>query len=229
MRTIVEVRRSHDRPALLLMPRRRGLPLLMGVQHPVMLRAAPPDRARMRTSLRVARRARARRRAAGAGPARLQFVSRALGRRHRCAAACCRPEHLEDMKQTLAASGFTGSNAVGLFVGAKIAAAGRLAAVGLHDRSPASCSMTFLRNAIVVRRGHCRAAAAGHVRAASCASAICRQLERGLPDALDLMVICAEAGLSLEPTIDRVGRRDPARRIAPIGIGTAADRAAKCR
>ncbi len=31
-------------------------------------------------------------------------------------------------------------------------------------------------------------------------------LERGLPDALDLMVVCAEAGLSLDATLDRVGR-----------------------
>jgi tight adherence protein C len=31
-------------------------------------------------------------------------------------------------------------------------------------------------------------------------------VERGLPDALDMMVICTEAGLGLEPAIDRVGR-----------------------
>jgi tight adherence protein C len=30
-------------------------------------------------------------------------------------------------------------------------------------------------------------------------------LDRGLPDALDMMVMCAESGLSLEPTIARVG------------------------
>jgi tight adherence protein C len=31
-------------------------------------------------------------------------------------------------------------------------------------------------------------------------------VERGLPDALDMLVICTEAGLGLEPAIDRVGR-----------------------
>ena len=33
-----------------------------------------------------------------------------------------------------------------------------------------------------------------------------KAVERGLPDALDMMVICSEAGLGLEPSIERVGR-----------------------
>ena len=42
-----------------------------------------------------------------------------------------------------------------------------------------------------------------------------RELERGLPDALDLMVICSEAGLALEGAVERVAARDPARPTAP--------------
>ena len=33
-----------------------------------------------------------------------------------------------------------------------------------------------------------------------------KALDQGLPDALDLMVICSQAGLGLEPAIERVGR-----------------------
>ena len=33
-----------------------------------------------------------------------------------------------------------------------------------------------------------------------------RRIEQGLPDALDLLVVCAEAGLSLDQAIEQVGR-----------------------
>ena len=44
-------------------------------------------------------------------------------------------------------------------------------------------------------------------------------IDRGLPDALDMMVMCAESGLSLEPTIARVGQEHQTAGALPTRIG----------
>ena len=51
------------------------------------------------------------------------------------------------------------------------------------------------------------------------------RLESGMPDALDLLVICAEAGLSLDHAIEQVGRalRSSSREVAEEFAATAAE------
>jgi tight adherence protein C len=111
---------------------------------------------------------------------------------------------LAEFQQTLINAGFRGGQGLGLFVGSKLLlllalpAAAQLLAHS-RDMAPMWHWMTvggaaviglLLPDFIVKRK-----------RAAQLAA-----LERGMPDALDLLVICSEAGLSLEPAIERVAR-----------------------
>jgi tight adherence protein C len=108
---------------------------------------------------------------------------------------------LAELELTLVTSGFRAENAIGLFVGSKI-----LLLVGLTG-----AAFLFLHgNPDVLMRnaGMGAAAVAGllipdkivrNIRAS-----YRTKIERGLPDALDMMVICAQAGLGLEPAIARV-------------------------
>jgi tight adherence protein C len=111
---------------------------------------------------------------------------------------------LEDLQARLGAAGFRGRNSLAAFIGAKL-----LALVGLPLLAwilsaragwPPSVRIPAIAGAglaglllpdYVVRALHKR-----HLKA----------VEIGLPDALDMLVICSEAGLGLEPAIERVGR-----------------------
>jgi tight adherence protein C len=111
---------------------------------------------------------------------------------------------LAELERTLHAAGYRGRNVLGLFIGAKLLLLIGFPVVAwlLVRRTgwPPFVAMTavfaggvagLLLPDQVIRLLHNRHLAA---------------VERGLPDALDMLVICSEAGLGLEPAIERVGR-----------------------
>ena len=109
---------------------------------------------------------------------------------------------VHELEAALAIAGFRGQSGLGLFVGSKLLLfAGLpvmmwfgLAAFGVlgipHLGLTVAAAVAGLLGPDYVVK--------------SLRAAYLKQLDRGLPDALDMMVICSEAGLSLEPTIARV-------------------------
>jgi tight adherence protein C len=109
-------------------------------------------------------------------------------------------ETLAELQRTVVAAGFRGTRPVAVFIGAKVMLMVALPVLML----PLSNGFGPMgRNLLVAG-----AAVAGLVlpdmilRRMKAAHA--RQVERGLADALDLMVICAESGLPLEAAVERV-------------------------
>lgn len=109
-----------------------------------------------------------------------------------------------ELESTLAAGGLRGGRALPVFVGAKaiLLALGPLGGLVLVREAgwtgtlawavPAACAILgLLAPDLVLRTARRRYLAA---------------VERAIPDALDLLVICSEAGLSLEQGIERVAR-----------------------
>jgi tight adherence protein C len=107
-----------------------------------------------------------------------------------------------ELEHTLAQAGWRGSQGLGLFVGCKLLGMVLLPAVAYLACSNISIqpltfyviiAMAFLVGLLgpdfVLRQMRQR-----HLK----------KVERGLPDALDMMVICAQAGLALEAAIERV-------------------------
>ncbi len=109
---------------------------------------------------------------------------------------------LAELQQTLIVAGFRDRNGLGLFVGSKLVLLAVLPMLGwfalghfgvsplVHNCGTLACAVIGLLGPdFVIKR----------IRAAYLAC-----LDKGLPDALDMMVICSEAGLGLEPSITRV-------------------------
>ena len=109
---------------------------------------------------------------------------------------------MAELTLTLSASGLRGPGALGVFVGAKLLLLILMpllafAVLQRFELSPLVRNVSIAGAALVgllgpdwwVRRRHKQ-----HLDA----------IQAGLPDALDLMVICAEAGLGFEPALNRV-------------------------
>ena len=107
-----------------------------------------------------------------------------------------------DLQQTLAAAGFHGNNGLGLFVGSKILLLTLLPVVAWFGLGRLGFSFT------VHNAGTAVAAMVGLLGpdyvVKSRRNAFLKRLDGGLADALDMLVICSEAGLGLEPAIARL-------------------------
>ncbi len=108
------------------------------------------------------------------------------------------------IQRRLIRAGFRGPNAIKMFYGAKVAlaAAGVLIAIVLSVRSPVTADRKFLTVAA--------SAAAGFLAPNELVRAAARRrqkrLRKGLPNALDLLVVCVESGLGLDQAIMQVSK-----------------------
>jgi tight adherence protein C len=134
------------------------------------------------------------------GPSLVQMVAtigRSLARSGLLPAAT-----IAELQQTLTTAGFRQSNALSLFVGAKVLLPVLL--VALAFVAVQQLGITSLPR-IMILAGFAVAGLLGpDFLLRRWRAAHLKALERGLPDALDMLVICAEAGLALEAGIDRV-------------------------
>lgn len=107
-----------------------------------------------------------------------------------------------ELQQTLSAAGFRGQNAMALFVGSKIMAFfGLPAAAWLLGQNMGLQGLSSL--ILVVISGIMGMIGPDMVIQRMRQNTL-KRIDDGLSDALDLMVICAQAGLSLEPAMARV-------------------------
>ena len=111
---------------------------------------------------------------------------------------------LQQLEQTLHSAGLRGAGGLGVFIGAKFFLMASLPLamwLGLHSAS----LQPFARNGAVVASAIIGLLLPDYVVRRRRANFI-RRLQAGLADALDMLVICTEAGLGLEPAFTRVAR-----------------------
>ena len=111
---------------------------------------------------------------------------------------------LSELDKTLQSSGFRGTNTLGLFVGSKVALLAFLPLITffLLQHVSASVRMHYLALGLSAVGGLLLPDTWVKRRR----SGYLKRLGQGLPDALDMLVICTEAGLGLEAAIERVGQ-----------------------
>ena len=109
---------------------------------------------------------------------------------------------LEQMSRTLSIAGLPSANAIAIFIGAKVLGCGgllllfSLLVTGFSIHAPwhtvlpvAGALAGLLAPDYILRQSRAR---------------YLTRLQAGIPDTLDMLLICTEAGLGLEPAIDRV-------------------------
>lgn len=107
-----------------------------------------------------------------------------------------------ELEQTLGSCGFRGPNALAMFLGTKLVLVLLLPPVFWVVANLLGLAGTTRLMALAL--GFIAGLLVPDMMVRRIRSAYLAKLEEGLPDALDLMVICAQAGLSLEPAIARV-------------------------
>jgi tight adherence protein C len=107
-----------------------------------------------------------------------------------------------ELQHTLSGSGFRGSSALALFLGAKLVLLLTLPVVAWFVGD--WLELAYSTHLIVTGIGFVAGLLAPDTIVRRTRAGYLRRLEDGLPDALDLLVICAQAGLSLEPAMSRV-------------------------
>jgi tight adherence protein C len=112
------------------------------------------------------------------------------------------PRTISELRETLVSAGFRAEAALGLFIGMKIVliVAVPLVAWAMVLRLQIS---PIMRD-IVIGGGVVLGLLLPDITVRRVRSSYLKRVERGIPDALDMLVICAEAGLALEPAIVRV-------------------------
>ena len=108
------------------------------------------------------------------------------------------------LKQNLYAAGFFGEAALERFIGIKIALAGILILLALVGPGLAGWEPDITISATLVLGAAVVGLRGPDMVLSSRASTRRDMVDRGLPDALDLLVVCAEAGIGLELALERV-------------------------
>lgn len=111
---------------------------------------------------------------------------------------------LAEMQATLEAIGFKGGRGLGLFIGSKILLLLTAPIVAYFIAS--HMHLTRFWTIAAVAGGTVFAIMAPETYATNKRTKFLEKVESGVPDALDMMVICADAGLALEASIARVSQ-----------------------
>ena len=107
-----------------------------------------------------------------------------------------------ELEQTLMGSGFRGPNALALFVGSKLILLAICPGIGWLVAN--AFGLTDLTRIAVILAVTTIGLLAPDYTVRRIRKRYLDEVEEGLPDALDLLTICAQAGLSLEPGMTRV-------------------------